>query len=375
MLFTSRSMMRTFLYFLITTFISQAYAHDVMKSQIGEMIMVGFRGYECPDVLSKQLEEGLVGGIVLFDYDFLNREFNRNIRSSEQVKALCRVLKNKSKHPLWIAIDQEGGVVNRLKTDYGFPATVSQQELGDNNDLIATLKQSRMTGELLSQLGINVNYAPVVDLNVDPESPCVGKKKRSFSEQPIVVAQHAKQVIQGHREFGVLCVVKHFPGHGSAGSDTHEGFVDVSTTWTPKELEPYDMLIRTHSVDMIMTAHIYNKNLDPQYPASLSKMIIQNLLRDKLSYDGVVVSDDLQMKAIAKFYTLEETIEKALEAGVDVLLFANQIDYDPEIANKAVAIIDRLVKEGKISKERIEKSLERIHRLKQPPSHLTNAYN
>jgi len=339
-------------------------ADEPLKARLGEMIMVGFRGYECPVELSNQLESGLVGGVVLFDYDHLNKEFNRNIHSTEQIKELCHSLKLMSKHSLWIAIDQEGGLVSRLKPDYGFPATLSQQELGALDDLLTTRKQSKMTGLLLSQLGINVNYAPVVDLNLNPESLCVGKKKRSFSSQPSIVTQHAKQVILGHRESGVFCVLKHFPGHGSAEGDTHEGFVDISNTWSEEELIPYEQLILSHSVDMIMTAHIFNKHLDPKYPASISKLIINDILRGRLGYEGVVVSDDLQMKAIANYYTLEETVEKALEAGLDVLLFANQQEYDPLISNKVVDIIDNLVSTGKIRLERIEKSLERIGRLK-----------
>lgn len=339
-------------------------AEDPLKAHLGEMIMVGFRGFECPCELSTQLETGQIGGVVLFDYDSLNKEYTRNIRSREQLKKLCHELKAKSKRSLWIAIDQEGGLVNRLKPIYGFPSTVSQQELGEADNLLATLQQSKITGQLLSELGININFAPVVDLNINPESPCIGKKKRSFSSLSGIVTQHAKQVILGHRESGVLCVLKHFPGHGSAQHDTHKGFVDVTKTWSAEELEPYEQLIRGQTVDMIMTAHIFNENLDPKYPASLSRLIITGLLRERFGYDGVIVSDDLQMKAIANYYTLEETVEKALEAGLDVLLFANQEEYDPQIAKKAVAIIDHLITTGKISRERIEKSLERIHKLK-----------
>jgi beta-N-acetylhexosaminidase len=220
-----------------------------------------------------------------------------------------------------------------------------------------------MAGQL-ARLGINLNLAPVVDLNVNPTNPIIGRLERSFSENPEEVIQHAERFIEAHHKQGVLCTLKHFPGHGSSVEDSHLGLVDVSSTWTPKELKPYQELIKKGMADAIMTAHVFNKHLDPDYPSTLSRRIITGILREKLNYDGVVISDDMQMGAISKIYGLETAISRAVEAGVDILAFANNSTFDSGIAGKAAGIIKKLVVSKKINLSRIEESSKRIAKLK-----------
>lgn len=340
---------------------------DALAAKIGELVMVGFRGtvLDDSDPILAQVRTGQVGGVVLFDVDVATG-FSRNIESPEQVASLVADLQAAASSPLLVATDQEGGRVSRLKERYGFPATSSQQELGERNSLDSTRVQARLTAETLADGGINLNLAPVVDVNVDPDSPAVGALGRSFSSDPAVVTDHARAVIEAHREEGVLTALKHFPGHGSAPGDTHLGFVDVTDTWSPEELEPYRVLVDEGNVDLVMTAHVFNGALDPDWPATLSPATIIGVLRDELGFQGVVVSDDLQMGAITDDYGLETAVQQALLAGVDILLFANNTAqaYEPDIAPRVVAIVESLVREGALSEERIDESVERVRLLK-----------
>lgn len=338
-----------------------------IEKKIGQLIVVGFRGYSISDTdwIAQQIAEGQIGGVLLYEYDTESKKFDRNIQSPEQLNELCHSLKKYAPDvPLFICIDQEGGVINHLKPSKGFPSTQSAQALGDKNDLKLTREQGELIGGTLIDLGINLNFSPVVDVNINPISPCVGKKERSFSADPNQVVAHAREIIRGHRKFGVLTTLKHFPGHGSASTDSHDGFVDITKTWSDKELIPFRELIKTGDADMIMTAHVYNKNYDDKLPASLSPAVIKGILRDQLHFNGVVITDDLQMGAIRKYYSLETTVKLALQAGVDVLQFSNQQCYDPQIAPKVIAIIKKLVESGEISIDQINRSYARVQRLK-----------
>ncbi len=345
-----------------------------LDERIGQMIMVGFRGLNlAPDnPIVADIKDRKIGGVILFDYDVPTKTPVRNIESPGQVRQLVRSLQDQARIPLFIAIDQEGGRVNRLKEKFGFPPTVSAQQLGTANDPKATERQAEQTATTLANLGINLNFAPVVDLNTNPENPVIGKLERSFSADAGLVTRHAQAWIEAHHRHDVLCVLKHFPGHGSSRADSHLGFVDVTETWTRAELEPYRQLAKAGQTDMVMTAHIFNAKLDPDVPATLSRPVITGILRGELGYQGVVVSDDMQMKAISAHYGLETAIQKALDGGVDILVFGNNSLFDPEIAQKAVTIIRQSVKDGKISPNRIEESYQRIMNLKKRKTLSTN---
>jgi beta-N-acetylhexosaminidase len=218
---------------------------------------------------------------------------------------------------------------------------------------------------VLRNLGINLNLAPVVDLNLNPYNPVIGGVQRSYSSDPDVVAAHAAAAIDAHRIRGVGTTLKHFPGHGSSRSDTHLGFVDVTDTWQTIELAPYVKLLAADKVDAIMTAHIFNSTLDPELPATLSKPVITGILREKLGYDGVVISDDMRMRAISDIYAPEDAILKVINAGVDLIAISNNIPGKTAIsASAAFEIIRNLVESGQISEERIAQSYRRIVRLK-----------
>ena len=334
--------------------------------KIGQMLMVGFRGLEVNNehFIVQDIRERHVGGVVLFDYDVPTQRAVRNIESPSQVKALIASLKSVSATPLLIAIDQEGGIVTRLKERHGFPPTVSHQHLGEINDLKMTHRQATLVAKTLADLGINLNLAPVVDLCVNPNNPIIARYERCFSADPLVVTDHALQFIRAHHEQEVLCALKHFPGHGSSTVDSHLGLTDVTDTWSRVELEPYVRIIEAGQADAIMTAHVFIATLDDQYPATLSRVTISGILREEFNYDGVIISDDMQMGAIINHYGFEMAIRKAIEAGVDILVFANNSVYEEDVAHRTIEVIRKLVRAGTISEARIDESYRRIQRLK-----------
>lgn len=340
-----------------------------LEEQMGQMLIIGFRGTEITqeDTLYQDIRDRHIGGVVLYEYDAPSKTRPRNIVSPEQVKALVSTLQSASPKPLFIAIDQEGGFVNRLKERYGFPATVSAQYLGDLNDETETRKQAGQTAETLGNLGINVNFAPVVDVNVNPDCPVIGRIKRSFSASPELVFRHSSIFVEEQAKKGVLSALKHFPGHGSSKEDSHNGFTDTSDTWQTLELYPYLLHFMNDFKGMVMTAHTFNRHLDPNDPATLSHSTLTGILRKRLGWDGVIVSDDMQMGAITEHYGMETAIEKAILAGVDMLIFSNNspAPYNGNIAREALDILRKLVAEKRISRERIALSYERIQALKE----------
>lgn len=332
------------------------------------MLLLGFRGTHIGsrDPITRDIVDRNIGGVILFDQEMSDttRQY-RNIQSVEQVKNLTEALQRLTPHPLLIAIDQEGGRVSRLKAAYGFPESLSHEELGKINNPQETFAQAEKTASTLASVGININLAPVVDLDLGPENPIIKGKKRSFSPDPEIVATHAIEFCKAHHKHNVMTCAKHFPGHGSARGDTHLGMVDVTRYWTEQELIPFERLIKAGGCDTVMTAHVINSNLDKERPCTLSRAVLQGILRQRLGFDGVIFSDDMEMKAIADHFGLEQGMHYAIDAGIDMLCFGNNMKFDANIGEKAIGIIQRLVVEGKISEARIDESFQRIQKLKQ----------
>lgn len=214
--------------------------------------------------------------------------------------------------------------------------------------------------ETMADAGIDLDLAPVVDVNVNPANPAIGALDRSFSDDPAIVAAMAEAEIHGLHEHGVRAAIKHFPGLGSASANTDLDAVDVTATWTEPELEPYETLIGAGVPDAVMVGHMVNDRLDPGIPASLSRPTIEGVLRERLGWTGAVITDDLGAEAIAGRYDREEAVALALEAGNDLLLFANQTIYVPDLAAQLVETIAGLVESGRISEARIDASVERV---------------
>ena len=344
-----------------------------LRHKIGQMLIMGFSGcdIDAENPIVKWLREDGIGGVLLFDFDMSTKTYGKNLRNCQQIRRLTHQLKhyaefsdvNGEKPPLFIAIDYEGGVVDRLAKIDDCMTTMSafnQAKLSDE----ALYEEADRMASTLKELGFNLNFAPVVDLNLNEEQGIIGKLGRSFSSNPIEVTRAATQFVKAFKHHGIVCAYKHFPGHGSAVGDTHHDCVDVTELYVESELKPYAALINDKDIPaMVMTAHVINRTLDPSgMPATLSYPILTKLLRNDLKFNGVIVSDDLQMQAISNNYSLDEALRLTINAGADMLIFGNQLGNIS--ASELIDHIEHLVKIGDIEPALIERSFQRICRLK-----------
>ncbi len=330
------------------------------------MLLVGFRGLTiaaAAQTVADIRQRGL-GGVVLFDYDTPTGAYGRNIASPAQLKALVAGLRAAASIPLLVAVDEEGGQVDRMAARYGFPATVSEAALGARDDTADTRRRAATIGATLAGVGIDLDLAPVVDVDVNPKNPIIGALGRSFSPDPAVVTRQGLAYLAGLHDAGVGGTLKHFPGHGSSTGDTHLGWVDVTGTWSAMELDPFRAIIAAGAADAVLVAHVFDAKLDPIYPASLSQRVIGGILRDQLGFSGVVISDDLQMAALRSRFDDPTIVERAILAGTDILTIANEQVYEPHVVATTIETVVAAVAAGRISEARIDASWRRIRALK-----------
>lgn len=347
-------------FILLSATVSRAQQLDSLDIKIGQMILVGFPGTTVDEKVLEEVRLGKVGSIILFE---------KNIPPQNSFIALKKITwtyQQAASIPLLIGIDQEGGKVNRLKDKYGFPKSITAAAMGKSPTLDSVRFYGEATASTLSGLGININFAPVVDLASNPNNPVIVKHGRAFSADEDSVILMAKEFIKTHRKYGVLTALKHFPGHGSSNDDTHLGIADVTNTWEEKELKPYESLIDSGFADAVMTSHIVNRKLDTKgNPGTLSADMLTGILRNRLGFEGVIFTDDMQMHAITRHYGLEEAIKLAINGGVDIMTFSNNIQGSEErTVEKVHSIIHKMVLTGEIKKSRIDESFKRIMRLK-----------
>lgn len=350
---------------------AQTAADDsVLRRQVGQMIVAGFRGFDATGEIADAVQRLGIGGVIYFDRDVPTATNKRNIQSPEQLRKLSADLQRlaaESGHPkLLITIDQEGGRVNRLKPAYGFPASVSAAQQGRMNHADTTRKWASLAAETCRKAGINVDFAPCTDVNVNPQCPVIGALGRSFSADTAVVTEQARIWVNALHERGILTSLKHFPGHGSSRADSHLGLVDITQTWQrDKELAPYRALIGDGYADFVMVGHLLHRGVDAEYPASLSRRWITEVLRGELGYKGLVITDDLNMGAIVDHYSLERALELAVNAGVDMIITGNNgRAFEPDLTQRTFDLICRLVRQGRIPRERIAEAYGRIMALK-----------
>jgi len=339
---------------------------NTIKKEIGQLIIAGFRGNSInknSDIV-KYIKDFNIGGVILYDEDLeIGGPGSRNITSPKQLKELTEKLQGYAEKSLLISVDQEGGEVHRLKSLYGFTDTPPWKQIGLLDSELMTRQFSDNIAFDLSKAGINLNFAPVIDLDYGKGS-VISDSSRSFTNDPKKLIRHAEIFIKSHREKGIITSGKHFPGLGSGITDTHEGFTDLTKTWSVKDLQPFNELIKSQELDMIMVSHALDKKLDPILPASLSKKIIKGMLRADLGFDGVVICDDPSMRAISDHYSLKEIFKLMLNAGVDLFCLGNNLIYDNEYIPKSIEAILELIIDKKIKIERIHESIERINVLK-----------
>jgi len=356
------------LIFSLTAYANINLEDTLLRKKIGQMLIVGFNGTTLDEKnpIYDDIKNDRISGVIIFSRDASNqntingkKNTTKNVKSFKQLKKLISDLQAISDTKLFITIDEEGGKISRLP----FLKTLSHKELGDKNDEMTTYLEAKKIAQTLKNLGVNINFAPCVDLGLNPNSKVIYQLGRAFSDDPKIVAKHANAFILAHQQFGVMTVLKHFPGHGSTSADTHKGFSDASLSWSEVELEPYRALIGGGLAQGVMISHIFNSNLDKNYPASLSKNTIGYLKR-KMGFNGLIVTDDLQMNAIFDNYSLKEAIIASINAGCDLIILGNNLKYDKDSAKKFNDIVFEAVKQGEIPISRINESYQKINLIK-----------
>lgn len=292
----------------------------VTSGHVGQLVVTGFRGTTASDpdveIVRNLLERGSIGGVILL---------RRNITSPDQLRRLTDALRASSETTPIISIDQEGGKVTRVGSYNGFSDWTSAAALarsGRSNAEILAYYRARATE--LSLSGINLNYGPVVDLNVNPSNPIIGALGRSYGERVDQVVRFAELFIHAHRDAGIKTCLKHFPGHGSSHTDSHRGSVDISQTWSSREIAPFEALVKAGLADTIMNAHVLHRHLSdqPWVPTSLSSNSAREL-REGFKFRGPIITDDMQMGAILSLSSAESAAVQAVRAGSSFLIYSN----------------------------------------------------
>jgi beta-N-acetylhexosaminidase len=337
---------------------------QTLEKMAGQMIIVGFQGDDVGDksvkALAAEIASGDLGGVMYL---------KPNVKSLKAVAAMNELFRASSPDlPPFITLDQEGGAVERLTEAVGFEELPNAAKVAAGYSPAEAEALYAGMARKVADLGFSVNFGPVADLNVNPKNQVIAKFGRSFGKSAETVAAYDEAFIAAHHDAGIITSLKHFPGHGSSTADSHEGFVDITKTWSATELEPYRIMFADGYEDMVMVGHLYNADYAAQgggkLPASLSPEWIDGVLRGQLGFKGVVISDDLEMGAIRKLYDLHDTIVRAVNAGTDVLLFSNTAAYSASLAAKVQEILVIEAESDPAFRARIETSYARIVALK-----------
>jgi beta-glucosidase-like glycosyl hydrolase len=324
-----------------------------LDEKMGQMIVAGVNGTKVDEPTKNLVQRHKVGGFIFFS-DHL-KEPKQTVQFLNQLKEANA----ENPLPLLLSVDQEGGNVTRLPG--GLKNFPTNQEIGDLNDPDVSYEVGTLLGKELKEFGFNVDFAPVLDVNSNPDNPIIGD--RSFSPDPDIVSELGIQTMKGMRSQGIISTIKHFPGHGDTSVDSHLALPVVNKSL--QELESLELIPFKRAINnganLIMVAHILLPEIDDTYPSSLSKGVITDLLRNKLNYQGAVITDDLTMKAITNHYGIGQAAVQSVKAGSDLILIA----HDDQKAVTAIEALKLAVKNGEISEERIDESVRRIIHLKQ----------
>lgn len=323
-----------------------------LDEKIGQLVVSGFYGTSLDENILKLIKEDKISGVILF---------NRNVKDSNTLLSLNNSLKESNKNnqlPLFISVDEEGGLVTRMPKD--IKRLPTNKYIGSLNNKDLSYKVGEILGEQLSYFGFNMNFAPVLDINSNPNNPVIGD--RSFGNNKDTVAILGTSTMKGIQSKNIISVVKHFPGHGDTSVDSHVNLPVVNydiNRLKSFEFVPFKTAIQ-NGADAIMVGHILLPKIDSKYPSSMSYEIVTNILRKDLGFNGLVVSDDMTMGAITKNYSIEEASIKAINAGVDLLLVCQKYENTENVlkALKEAAL------NGTISKERLDNALYNIISIK-----------
>lgn len=332
---------------------------DELAAAVAELLVVGFYGANARSpsarLLARQVQRGQVGGVFFV---------NQNIGTIDELADLIRLFRAGGNQPL-IAIDHEGGVVQRLTPAHGVRRLPAARTVAETLSPTAARELYAKAGRELAALGFNINLGPVLDVD-DPENPVIGRPKRSYGTDPERIAAYAESFAGGFASAGILCAAKHFPGHGRSTSDSHSGVVDISARWTEAELEPFSRLfVSPHVPAIVMTGHLCLERLAPDgRPATVSAPIVTDLLRQKLGYRGVVMTDDVDMDAIRHLMSREEAVVQALAAGNDLIMIKNLFGYDPLLPEHAVRWVRKAIARGVLTEAQITAAVARVRAIR-----------
>lgn len=323
-----------------------------MDEKIGQLIIAGFEGTELNDEVVKLVDEYKVGGFILFSRNILDE--NQTIKLLNDIKDL----NSKNNIPLFLSIDEEGGRVSRLPKSY--VKLPEAAVFGKKNNKALSYELGKILGERVKALGFNMDFSPVLDINSNPKNPVIGN--RAFGSNVETVVENGIEAMLGIKETNVISVVKHFPGHGDTSIDSHVNLPMVDKT--KDELKSFELVPFINAIendaDAIMIAHILYPKIDSN-PATMSSKIIDDLLRNELGFNGIVISDDMTMGAIVENYTLEEAVLSFLKGGGDIAL----ICHGYENILKAVESIKEAVRTGELPEEKINEKVYRILSIKE----------
>jgi beta-N-acetylhexosaminidase len=319
-----------------------------LERQAASLFTVGFYGKTLSDDLKGLLERG-VGGVILF---------SRNVGSPAEVLELNRQIKQTAGRPLLLAVDQEGGQVARLRQ--GFTTLPPLRALGATGSAALARELGKVVGRELRAVGFDMNYAPVLDIDTNPQNPIIGA--RSFGRTPELVTELGLALAAGLEEAGVAACGKHFPGHGDTSQDSHLELPKLPhplARLEQVELAPFRAAARA-GIASFMTAHVIFEAVDSKYPATMSRDVLTGILREQLGYDGLVVTDDVEMKAIADNYGVEEVVLLGLNAGVDHFLCC----HTAALAHRAIEAVVQAVSSGQLSREVLDNATRRFTTLR-----------
>lgn len=341
-------------------FVSRIAQAADLDQLVGPLLMLGFAGATtaAPDApfMARLLEQGSIGGVCFLGH---------NTKSKAGIEGLTALFRSAPRRrPALIAVDQEGGSVQRLSARIGYPDTPGAAQVASTGDAGRAVEIYEGMARMMRRAGFNLNLAPVVDLGFEKRNPIIAKYNRAYGNDGATVARYAGAFCEGHRRAGLLTALKHFPGHGSTVVDSHKAPVDLTPTWREDELEPYRQLVARGLVDVVMSGHLAHARMGgASVPATLSRTAIEDVLRGLCGWTGVVMTDDVDMAAIRSKLAPPDAAVAAFAAGNDLILMSNTAAPDNHLPQRVVTAVREALADGTLTLARIEQAFARIDRL------------
>ena len=340
--------------------VSEVLGEMTLEQKIGQLFIVSTDSLDfnaetkMTDAMKANIEKYQPGGVIFFSFNLTNT--NKVANNRKRLQRFIRKMQKNSTVPLFISVDEEGGTVARIANSGGMGTTKfpSMSEIGATGDISQAYNVGATIGQEISALGFNLNFAPVADISTNTENTEIGA--RSFGSDPALVADMVSEEVRGLQENGVSATLKHFPGQGDSGDDTHKGFVNLDVTidrLRDVEFQPFEAGIDA-GADLVMMSHVAVRNITQnEVPASLSSLMVTDILREELQFDGVIITDAMNMKIITKFYDAGEAAVMAIEAGNDMILM-------PDDFVSAFEAVRDAVEEGRLTERQIDQAVSRI---------------